>query len=92
MITLYQLLHGGIDLNPEMFVLLAADGPTRGHPWKLRKPRAETRTRRFAFGVRVSNDCNSLPTSVVAASTLNCFKSRPDTHWSHLHYTIHIND
>ena len=92
MITLYQLLHGGVDLNPETFVSLAADGPTRGHPWKLRKPRAETRTRRLAFGVRVVNDWKSLPAKDVASSTLNCFKSRLDIHWSHLHYTIHIND
>ena len=92
MITMYQLLHGGVDIKPERFITFSADGSTRGHPWKLKKPRAETRTRRFAFGVRIVNDWNALPVSVVAASTLNTFKGRLDTHWSHLHHTIHIND
>ena len=92
MIAVYQLLHEGVDLDPEAFVTSATDRTTRGHAWKLKKPRAETRIRRCAFGVRVVNDWNGLPTSVVSAKTLNAFKSRLDTHWSHLHYTIHIND
>ena len=92
MIMVYQLLHEGVDVDPENFFTSTAVGPTRGHPWKLMKPRAETRTRRLAFGVRTINDWNALPTSVVAASTLNSFKSRLDTHWRHFHYAIHIND
>lgn len=92
MITTYQLLHGGVDVNPEKFFTPAADGPTRGHPWKLRKPRAKTRVRRCALGIRIINDWNALPTSVVAADTLNSFKSRLDAHWAHLQHTIHVND
>ena len=92
MIAVYQLLHGGVDLDPDVFVSLATDGTTRGHPWKLRKPRAETRIRRSAFAVRVVNDWNSLPAPVVAANTLNTFKSKLDAHWAQLHYTIHITD
>ena len=92
MILTYQLLHEGVDLNPESFIMLAGDGPTRGHRWKLRKPRAESRIRRCAFGVRIMNDWNSLPVTVVSANTLNIFKSRLDTHWSHQQYTVHIND
>ena len=92
MIMVYQLLHGGVDLDPHLFFAPAASGPTRGHAWKLRKPRAETRTRRLAFGVRVVNDWNALPASVVSARTLNAFKARLDAHWCHLHYTVHTND
>ena len=92
MILTYQLLHEGVDLNPESFITLAGDGPTRGHPWKLRKQRAESRIRRCAFGVRIVNDWNSLPVTVVSANTLNIFKSRLDTHWTHQQYTVHIND
>ena len=92
MIAVYQLLHGGVDLDPELFITPAATGPTRGHPWKLMKLRAETRTRRFAFGVRIVSDWNALPGSVVASRTLNAFKAKLDAHWSHLQYTIHPND
>ena len=74
MIMVYQLLHEGVDVDPENFFTSTAVGPTRGHPWKLMKPRAETRTRRLAFGVRTINDWNALPTSVVAASTLQLFQ------------------
>ena len=92
MIMVYQLLHGGVELDPHLFFAPAASGPTRGHAWKLMKPRAETRTRRLAFGVRVVNDWNALPASVVSARTLNAFKARLDAHWCHLHYTVHTND
>ncbi|XP_043246619.1 uncharacterized protein LOC122394102 [Amphibalanus amphitrite] len=37
--------------------------------------------------VRVINDWNSLPSSVVDADSLNSFKNRLDTHWRHLHFT-----
>ena len=92
MITLYQLMHGGVDLDSERFVSSAAGDRTRGHAWKLKKPRAESRVRRCALGVRAINDWNLLPSPVVAATTLNMFKSRLDSHWSHLKYTVHIND
>ena len=74
MIAVYQLFHEGVDLDPETFITPSTNGPTR--VWKLKKLRAETRTRRCAFGVRIVNDWNTLPASVVAAKTLNAFKSR----------------
>ena len=92
MIAVYQLLHGGINIDREMFIMSAADGPTRGHVWKLKKPRAKTRSRRCALEVRIMNDWNALLASVIAAKMLNDFKSRLDSHWSHFHYTVHMND
>ena len=92
MITVYQLLHGGLDVDSEQFLKLARPGPTRGHPWKLEKPRAVSRVRRCAFSTRVVNPWNALPASVVAAASLNQFKSRLDSHWTDDKYAIHIND
>ena len=40
MITVYQLLHGGMAVDPETFLKQNCSEQTRGHPWKLRKPRA----------------------------------------------------
>jgi len=31
---------------------------------------------------RIVNTWNSLPESVIAAETTNCFKNRPDTFWN----------
>ena len=92
MIMVYQILHGGVDLDPEVFFSVAARVPTRGHPWKLQKPRAESRVRRNALGVRVINYWNALPEHVVTAATLNQFKSALDMHWAHLIYHIPNQD
>ena len=87
MIMAYQLLHGGVNLDPHLFFAPAASGPTRGHTWKLMKPRAETRTKKLTFGVRVVNDWNTFPASADLAHTLNAFKARLDAHWPHLHHS-----
>ena len=54
---------------------------TRGHPFKLRKERAQTNIRFHFFGHRVVNVWNSLPSSVVSAPSVNSFKSRLDAAW-----------
>ena len=92
MIHMYQLFHGGIDSHPEDFFTLAKDFTTRGHPYKVEKPRAVRRVRRSAFSVRVVNDWNALPVSVVCAASVNSFKARLDAHWAQFWYTIPDND
>ena len=92
MITVFQLLHSGIDLDPAAFFTPASVTTTRGHAWKLSKPQAITRVRRNAFSVRVVNDWNALPSHVVSAETVNQFKARLDAHWAQLQYTIPYQD
>ena len=82
MVTVYQLLHGGMDIAPEQFLTLHNSDRTRGHRWKLSKPRAGTLSRRNAFSVRVVNDWNSLPEAVVSAESPEAFKARLDHHWA----------
>ena len=86
MIKVYQLLHGNIDQDPSQFIQLDPSTRTRGHRWKLVKPIAVTRARRAAFGVRIVNDWNSLPSQVVEAASLNQFKARLDSNWAHCMY------
>ena len=88
MVTVYQLLHGGMDVEPERFLRRNESEQTRGHRWKLQKPRARTFTRRNAFSTRIVNDWNSLPPSVVAAETVNTFKNRLDKHWTNIMFEI----
>ena len=92
MIMTYQIVHAGVDLNPALFFDPARAAQTRGHPWKLDKPRAVSRVRRNAFSVRVVDRWNSLPLSVVSAPTVNTFKNRLDNHWTALHYEIPSED
>ena len=88
----YQILHSGVDLDPDEFFSLAVTSVTRGHPWKLIKPQAQSRVRRNAFCVRVVNSWNGLPHNVVTATSLNQFKSRLDSHWTQHMYTIPNQD
>ena len=92
MIAVYQMLHGGFDLDQSIFFNTTHVRDTRGHPLRLVKPHAVTRIRRNAFSVRVVNDWNSLPGSVVTSDTLNQFKNRLDAHWSHIEHTIPYAD
>ena len=67
MITVYQVLRQEIYLVAETFFTPAATGSTREHQWKLLNPRAVSRVRRNIFSVRVINEWNVLPPSIVAA-------------------------
>ena len=51
---------------------------TRGHRFKLKKNFCKTSTRQHFFGNRVVETWNNLPSPVVEAPTLNCFKARLD--------------
>ena len=91
MIHTYQLLHGGVDADPNTFIALA-DGTTRGHPLKLHKFPAATRVRRVAFAARIVNDWNGLPAEVACAPSLNAFKARLDAHWASIRFSIPDTD
>ena len=54
---------------------------TRGHNYKLKKPRANTNIRSKFFSNRVVNTWNQLPNSVVSAESTNSFKFRLDRVW-----------
>ena len=92
MISVYQVLRQAHDMDASKFFTTSSTGQTRGHQWKLQKPRAVSRVRRNAFSVRVINEWNALPPSVVAAPSTNTFKARIDRHWAHCMYSIPFND
>ena len=88
MITVYQLLHNGMAIDPDKLLKKSTNRTTRGHEWKLRKPRARTAARRHSFSNRIVNDWNALPADVVSSVTVSQFKARLDAHWAHHMYTI----
>ena len=88
MIECYKYLHGIYDVqNTQSLLPEEASTSTRGHSHKLKKPFARRAVRANFFSVRVVNAWNSLPDSVVAAPTLNSFKSRLDKVWSSFMYS-----
>ena len=60
--------------NQKKIFQLAGDTVTRGHPLKIYKLRANTRVKANTLGVRVVNDWNALPESVVKSESINIFK------------------
>ena len=92
MIHVYQMLHGGVAVDPAGMFTMQVGGSTRGHSLRLRKPHVSCRARQNFFAVRVINDWNGLPEAVVTAPSANAFKSRLDAHWEPLWYTIPHTD
>ena len=88
LIKVFQLLRGYVDVDPAQFFDVVDRSRTRGHQWKLAKPDAVSRVRHKSFAIRVVNDWNALPASVVEACTVDQFKRRLDSHWSDLMYCV----
>ena len=80
-LQVYRLIHqiDKVDIN-QFFTF--NDNPTRGHAWKLVKPRCNTKIRANSFSHRVINDWNALPDKVVEKDSLNAFKNALEKHWS----------
>ena len=90
MLTIHQLFHGDMALSPSKFLTRHTREQTRGHQRKLQKPRVQTLIRRTSLSSRIVNDWNSLPDSVVSATTANQFKARLDRLWINFKYDFPI--
>ena len=82
MIEVYKILSGLYDARVAPNLLRNLDTRTRGNSHKLLYVRSKYDVRKFSFCIRVINYWNSLPDSVVCASSLNGFKNSLDKHWS----------
>ena len=83
MIQVYKIVHGMDRIDPTIFFELVKDFKTRGHKYKLCKPRCRTSFRRHTFSNRVVDTWNSLPAGIVEAPDINSFKSQLNTFWKH---------
>ncbi|CAH8480494.1 unnamed protein product [Dicrocoelium dendriticum] len=69
-----RILRGEIGNELQDFFQVNTECSTRGHCWKLFKPRRLRLRSDFTLSTRVVNDWNCLPNSVVNAHTEECFK------------------
>ena len=77
LVQLYKIIHGFSDVDYTRYIDLT--GPTRTrrkHDFKIRPRAVRTNYFKFSFFNRYVNDWNSLPNSVMSASSLNAFKNR----------------
>ncbi|MBA5248939.1 MAG: hypothetical protein FE834_05320 [Gammaproteobacteria bacterium] len=86
MIEVFKYLHGIYKTGSPL--IRDSNTRTRGHSLKLRKRYSRLDLRHNFFGFRVVDLWNDLPESVVAAESVNCFKSRLDAYWSSITYIL----
>ena len=88
MIEVYKIVNGYDKVNAGEQFLKLESGPlndrTRGHAFKLRKPRHRTYKRNKFFSSRVIDRWNKLPEYVVNSKSVNTFKHNYDKHLTHV--------
>ena len=84
MIEVYKLLNMKEDTDYRKFFELSDNINTRGHTMKLK-----TRQSRKDFSIRVVNNWNGLPESIVSSPSINVFKNRLDNYMGNAQYTTY---
>ena len=81
MIETYKIHTGKYDPEVSNFIKLREDSYTRGHKYKIYKYRPRLNVRKYSFCMRIVDQWNSLPSSVVDAKSVNSFERRLDRLW-----------
>ena len=81
MLMVYNILHGNVSLQSEIFFHQQLSSIRRGHSLKLFKPHAQRSVRSNFFSIRSINDWNSLPNEVVSTNSVNSFKILFDNYY-----------
>ena len=85
MLETFKIVSGMEGLDRGLFFKFNSNiNQTRGHNFKLEKPRSRLNIRKFSFGHRVIDEWNSLPQEVVNSTSLNPFKTRIDEHYKNI--------
>ena len=78
LIQVFKLIKGIDNVDYRTLFKLADCSRTRGHKFKIVKVRSRLEIRKKLFSVRDVNEWNKLPSLVVEAESVNCFKNRLD--------------
>ena len=79
-IQLYKIVNN-IDRSERSLFDISSDHRTRGHSLRIKKQHCRLNIRQQSFTQRVVNIWNSLPESVVNATSVNSFKNQLIEHW-----------
>ena len=91
LIETYKILNNHYDPLTTKSLLTLSNGNTRSHNFKLLKPRVNTNQFLNFYSHRVINKWNSLPSKVVEATSINCFKNRLDHHFMDFKYATNFD-
>ena len=75
LICVFKIIHGLMDTNFDDYFEYS-NLSTRGHGFKLRKPKCRTNVRQNFFSSRVVDLWNALPEDIVACKSLAAFKKK----------------
>ena len=81
LIQLFKIIAHIEDTEVEMFGLEFNDNNTRGHIFKLQKPRCNKSFRQQIFPIRCIDDWNALQDKVLESETVLGFKTQLDKAW-----------
>ena len=84
LLQVFKLIKGIDNVDYRTFFQLPEGSRTRGHKFKMIKLRSRLEIRRNFYSQRIVNAWNKLPSFVVDAETVNCFKNKLDSHWKSL--------
>ena len=82
MIEVFKIIRGFYSNFNPFTVIKQSHYNTRGHSERLSSEYHKNNLRKYNFSHRVVNVWNSLPESVIAAETIDAFKTGLDKHWS----------
>ena len=86
MLQIYRIIRGIDKLDKDKFIELVGQTATRGHSFKIFKPRNKSRVKYNTLGSRAVSDWNSLSEEVVQADNINQFKNRLKALWKTKEY------
>ena len=75
-----RIMRGELGEEVQHFFQPNTDSGTRGHQWKLMKPRRLRANAKMTLSTRVVNDWNNLPASIVSATSEASFKTLLDAY------------
>ena len=88
LIYTYKLTHNLLDVDPVSLFTFRSSSTTRGHCYKIYKPRATSLQQSQFFSLRVINGWNSLQEDIVNADSIDLFKTYVDRFYYDYQYNI----
>ena len=82
LIETFKILNQKLLIDSTKLFTLSPINFTRGHNFKLSKPRSRLLVKSKFFTDRIINQWNSLPYSVINAQSVNDFKNKLDNFWT----------
>jgi len=87
LIQVFKMIHGFESCTVDKFFEFN-DNPTRGHIFKIMKPRCNKSLRQNSFSVRVIDMWNGLSEDTVCAKSVLSFKTKLDREWKSKRFVL----